>query len=82
MVEFQPSKLVAWVRFPSLAPRIRALRLGFYFSSEAEDFFFLPFSRLISAQRMSSTLADAPPTAKAAVKSPPDMTYITAINGR
>ena len=25
MVEFQPSKLVAWVRFPSLAPIIRAL---------------------------------------------------------
>ena len=24
MVEFQPSKLVAWVRFPSLAPKVRA----------------------------------------------------------
>ena len=29
MVEFQPSKLVAWVRFPSPAPSAQALLMGY-----------------------------------------------------
>ena len=37
MVEFQPSKLAAWVRFPSPAPEKPSKRLGFFISKNRRE---------------------------------------------